>query len=84
MGLISGLLGLPAAPLRVTIAAAEQIQRQAAERFYDPARIRQELEAVDHMRRTGELSEAEADAREDELLTRLLGDPLASSAREET
>ena len=36
MGLISGLLGLPLAPLRGTIAVAEQIQRQAEEEFYDP------------------------------------------------
>ena len=36
MGLITGLLGLPLAPLRGTIAVAEQIQRQAEEEFYDP------------------------------------------------
>ena len=40
MGLITGLLGLPLAPLRGTVAVAEQIQQQAEEEFYDPARIR--------------------------------------------
>ena len=37
MGLITGLLGLPLAPLRGTVAVAEQVQRQAEEEFYDPA-----------------------------------------------
>ena len=36
MGLISGILGLPLAPLRGVVAAAEQIRRQAEEEFYDP------------------------------------------------
>ncbi len=36
MGLISGILGLPIAPLRGVVAAAEQIRRQAEEEFYDP------------------------------------------------
>lgn len=72
MGLISGLLGLPLAPLRGTIAAAEQIRRQAEEQFYDPATIRAQLEEVDRQRAAGMLSDEEATAWEDELVERLM------------
>ncbi len=72
MGLLTGLLGLPLAPLRGTVAVAEQIRRQAEEEFYDPARIRAELEQVDRMRASGELSEDEATQWEDVLIERLM------------
>jgi len=72
MGLISGLLGLPLAPLRGTLAAAEQIRRQAENEFYDPATIRAQLEDVDRRRAAGELTEEEAVAWEDELVERLM------------
>ena len=54
MGLISGILGLPLAPLR------------------DPGRIRAQLEEVARQRASGELSEEEADAWEEELVGRLM------------
>ena len=72
MGLITGLLGLPLAPLRGTIAVAEQIQRQAEEEFYDPVRIRNQIAEVDRQRAAGELSDEEATIWEDELVERLL------------
>lgn len=72
MGLISGILGLPLAPLRGTVAAAEQVRRQAEEEFYNPATIRAQLEEVDRQRAAGELSEDEAIAWEDELVERLM------------
>ena len=72
MGLITGILGLPLAPVRGTVWVAEQIRQQAEEEYYDPARIRLELEQVDRLRETGELSEEEATRLEDELVDRLL------------
>ena len=72
MGLITGILGLPLAPLRGTVAVAEQILRQAEEDFYDPVRIRAQLEEVARQRASGALSEEEADAWEDELVGRLM------------
>jgi chorismate mutase len=72
VGLITGLLGLPVAPLRGTIWVAEQVLQQAEEEFYDPARIKAQLEDVDRARAAGELSEDEATALEDELVERLL------------
>jgi hypothetical protein len=73
MGLIMGLLGLPVVgPIRGVLWLAEQIRDQAEEQYYDPARIRSELERIDEARRTGELSEEECAAAENELLQRLI------------
>jgi len=72
MGLITGILGLPLAPLRGTIAVAEQIRQQAEDEFYDPGTIRAQLEAVERQRETGVLTDDEATAWEDELLERLM------------
>ncbi len=72
MGLITGILGLPLAPLRGTVAIAEQIRRQAEEELYDPARIRESLEEVARMRASGELTDDEADRWEDVLIERLI------------
>jgi hypothetical protein len=72
MGLITGLLSLPVAPLRGVIAVADQVLHQAEETYYDPAAIRAELEEVDRLRAAGELSDDEAEAWEDELIERLM------------
>jgi chorismate mutase len=72
MGLIMGLLTLPLAPVRGTIALAERIRQEAIREFYDPERIRQQLEEVDRLRSSGELDDDEADALENELIARLL------------
>lgn len=72
MGLIKGILGLPAAPLKGVVAAAEQVRQQAEDEFYDPVRIRHQLERVEQMRQDGSLSDDEATAWEDELVERLL------------
>lgn len=72
MGLITGLFTFPLAPVRGVAAVAEQIRRQAESEFYDPAAIRRELEEVDRLRQSGELTEEEAAAWEDELIGRLM------------
>ncbi len=72
MGLISGLLTLPVAPLRGVLAAAEQARRQAEAEFYDPVLIREQLEEIGRRREAGELSDSEATAWEDRLVERLL------------
>ena len=72
MGLITGILGLPLAPVRGTIWIAEQIRQQAEEELYDPATIRAQLEQVDRARAAGDLSDEEATQLEDELVDRLL------------
>jgi cytochrome c-type biogenesis protein CcmI len=72
MGLITGLVTLPLAPLRGVVAVAEQVRRQAEEEFYDPVRIREQLAEVQRQRDEGELTDEEATAREDELVERLM------------
>ena len=72
MGLLSGIVGLPLAPLRGTVAIAEQVLRQAEEEYYDPARIRAELEEVARLRDDGTLTDDVATAGEDELVERLM------------
>ena len=72
MGLLTGLLTLPLAPVRGTIWVAEQIRRQAEHEYYDPDRIREQLDEVDRARAEGVIDDAEATALEDELVARLL------------
>ena len=73
--MVTGLLGLPLAPVRGVMWLAEQILEQAEEQYYDPARIRAQLEQVDEARRSGELSEEECVEIENELLQRLMHRP---------
>ena len=75
MGLITGLLTLPVAPLRGTVAVAEQVLRAAEDEFYDPGRIRAQLDDVERRRASGELTDDEATAWEDELIERLMAAP---------
>ena len=72
VGLISGILGLPLAPLRGVTWVAEQVLEQAEEEFYDPARIREQLEEVQRLREDGSLTDEEAIMWEDELIERLM------------
>jgi hypothetical protein len=72
MGLLSGILGLPVAPVRGVVAVADQILRQAEEQYYDPDRIRAQLEDVERRRVAGELTDEQAAEWEDELALRLV------------
>ena len=72
MGLITGILGLPLAPLKGVAAIAEQVLEQAEEEFYDPVRIREQLEEVQRLRDDGSLTDEEAIMWEDELIERLM------------
>lgn len=72
MGLLTGLLGLPLAPVRGVIWVAEQIRDQAEGQYYDPARIRAQLDQVEDARRNGDLSEEECVELENDLLARLM------------
>ncbi len=74
MGLITGILGLPLAPVRGTVWAAEQVRRQAEKEYYDPGKIKLQLDEVERMRESGELTDEEATRLEDDLVDRLLVD----------
>jgi Gas vesicle protein G len=72
MGLISGLLTLPLAPVRGTVWLAERIQEQAEEELYDESAIRAGLLEIEAARQTGTMDEQELAAAEDALIERLM------------
>jgi len=72
VGLISGLLTLPLAPVRGTVWLAERIQEQAEAELYDEDVIRAQLMDIDAAREAGEIGDKEATRVEDELLERLI------------
>jgi hypothetical protein len=71
MGLITGLLTLPLAPVRGVTWVAEQIQEQAELELYDENRIMRELAALEMAHDAGEISEDEMNRRVDVALERL-------------
>lgn len=83
MGLFTGLLTLPLAPVRGVVAVAGVIRDEADRQLYDPATIRHQLEDIDRARADGSLSEAEAATMEDELVARLVRSRPTPPAAEE-
>lgn len=72
MGLISGLLTWPIAPVRGVAWVAEQVRFEAERELHDPAAIQQALDSLDAQREAGLVDDDEADRIEEELLQRLL------------
>ena len=72
MGLISGLLLLPLAPVRGTAWIAEQILEQAEAEFYDDGVIQAQLMEIQAAREAGEIDKETAAEAEDILLERLI------------
>jgi cytochrome c-type biogenesis protein CcmI len=72
MGLISGLLTWPLAPVKGVVWVAEQLQEEAERQFYDPAAIQEQLADLDERRAAGLVSDEEADEQEEQLVQRLL------------
>jgi Gas vesicle protein G len=72
VGLISGLLLLPLAPVRGTVWIAERLLEQAESELYDEGTIRAQLMEIDRAREAGEIGEEEAAEAEDILLARLI------------
>ncbi|HKF79679.1 MAG TPA: gas vesicle protein GvpG [Thermoleophilaceae bacterium] len=72
MGLISGLLTLPLAPVRGTAWIAERLEEQAEAELYDESAIRAGLLELEAAREAGEFDEQELADAEDALLERLM------------
>jgi Gas vesicle protein G len=72
MGLITGLLTLPLAPVRGVAWIAEQVREEAERQMMDPAELQEALADVEARREAGLIDDAEADRLEDELIERLL------------
>jgi Gas vesicle protein G len=72
MGLITGLLTLPLAPIRGTVWIAERIYEQAEAELNDERTIQAQLMEIQAAREAGEIDEATAAEAEDILLERLI------------
>ena len=86
MGIFSGIIGLPLAPVRGMIvgpirgvmALSEVIARQVEQERNNPATTRRQLEELEEARERGEISaEEESEAQEEILQTRLHTEPSA-------
>jgi hypothetical protein len=71
MGLITGLVTLPLAPVRGVAWIAERLAEEAERELYDEGRIMSELAALEELRNRGELSEERFDRGVADLLERL-------------
>lgn len=71
MGLITGLLTLPLAPVRGVVWVADQLTAAAERQLYDPDAIYAELRELSADLEAGRISEEEFDRAEDVLLQRL-------------
>jgi hypothetical protein len=71
MGLFTGLLTLPLAPVRGVVWVADQLMEEAERELYDEDRIRAELMQLEFEAEEQALSETEVRTREDALLERL-------------
>lgn len=72
MGLFTGLLTLPLAPVRGVVWVAEQVCEQAEQELYDPAVVRQRLDEIERAREKGEIDADEAAELEEQLIARLM------------
>ena len=72
MGLISGLLLLPLAPVRGTVWIAERLAEQAEAEMQDESAIHTALHELEAARDAGEIDDQQLAEAEDELLNYLL------------
>jgi hypothetical protein len=71
MGLFTGLLTLPLAPVRGVGWIAEQLAEQAEAELYDEQRILRELSALELAHEAGDVTDADLEEGTDALLARL-------------
>jgi Gas vesicle protein G len=71
MGLFTGLVTLPLAPVRGVVWVAEQVMDEADRQLYDEANIRRELLQLELEYEEGKVSEEERTEREEALFERL-------------
>jgi hypothetical protein len=71
VGLVTGLLTLPLAPVRGTVWIAERLLEEAERQLNDPQVVEQQLLEAEEKFERGEISEDELELIEDELLRRL-------------
>jgi hypothetical protein len=83
MGLLTGLLTLPLAPVRGTMWIAERLAEEAERRLDEEPAVRRELEELQTAYELGEVDAATFERREDELLRRLIEIRTAAEAADD-
>ncbi|MET9778115.1 gas vesicle protein GvpG [Streptomyces sp. NPDC006367] len=83
MGLVSGLLLLPLAPVRGTVWVADRLLEEARRQTHDPRAVQARLAALNRALDEGAIDEA-AFEREEERLLALLERPARASGRTTT
>ncbi|MFG1889567.1 gas vesicle protein GvpG [Micromonospora sp. NPDC049051] len=73
MDILWALLTLPYAPVRGLTSVVKVVAREAESRQHDPVDVRRELEALDAAAAAGEISAAERDRGQQQVLERLTG-----------
>jgi hypothetical protein len=81
VGLLTGLLGVPLAPLRGTMWVTGKVAEAAVQEHRHPARIHARLRDLVRELEAGTITEEEFDRAEDELLDRLASADGADPAR---
>ena len=81
MGLFTGLLTLPLAPVRGVVWVADRIMEETERQYYDERAIRAQLLELELEAERGNLSAQEIRAREDALLDRLAVSQMRMQAR---
>lgn len=71
MGLFTGLVTLPLAPVRGVVWLADVLKEQAEAQLYDPGKIAAEMQEIADAVASGEMTDEEAAEREEELIARL-------------
>lgn len=71
MGLVTGLFGLPLAPVRGVVWVVERVKDAAEEEYYDPGPVEKQLAALEKELLAGRIDEETFEEREDKLLDRL-------------
>ena len=71
MGLFTGLITLPLAPVRGVVWVAEQITEELERQLYDEDNIRRELMQLELEAEDGTIGEEERQTKEQELMERL-------------
>lgn len=71
MGLLSGILTAPIAPVRGVAWIAERIREQAEREYYDIGTIQRGMEQADELLAAGDITEPERDELQDAYLSRL-------------
>jgi len=71
VGLFTGLVTLPLAPVRGVVWLADVLKEQAEAQLYDPGKIAAEMQEIADAVASGEMTDEEAAEREEELIARL-------------